>query len=72
MPNHDLVAVWQGDFRSQFVARNVDAATDTMVTASCVNHSPHPDDFSTIETDTIADEAIAKSSSLSSRACPVY
>jgi carboxymethylenebutenolidase len=40
MPNYDLVAVWEEHFRSEFVARDVNAPTDTMVPDACVNHVP--------------------------------
>jgi carboxymethylenebutenolidase len=40
MPNYDLVAVWEEHLRSEFVARDVDAPTDTMVPDACVNHVP--------------------------------
>jgi len=40
MPNYDLVAVWEEHLRSEFVARDVNAPTDTMVPDACVNHVP--------------------------------
>jgi carboxymethylenebutenolidase len=40
MPKYDLVAVWEEHLRSEFVARDVDAPTDTMVPDACVNHVP--------------------------------
>src|SRR5258708_25992820 len=40
MPNHDLVAVWDEHLRSEFVARDVDGQTETMVRDACVSHVP--------------------------------
>jgi carboxymethylenebutenolidase len=40
MAKHDLVAVWEEHLRMEFVARDVDAPTDTMVPDPCVNHVP--------------------------------
>lgn len=40
MPNDDLVAVWEQHLYSEFVARDVDAPTDTMASDPCVNHVP--------------------------------
>jgi carboxymethylenebutenolidase len=39
VPN-DLVAVWEEHLRAEFVARDVDAPTDTMAPDACVNHVP--------------------------------
>jgi hypothetical protein len=36
MRNYDLVAVWEEHLRSEFVARDVDGPTDTMVPDACV------------------------------------
>ena len=43
MPNDDLVAVWEQHLYSEFVARDVDAPTDTMVSDPCVNRCPDND-----------------------------
>jgi carboxymethylenebutenolidase len=40
MPNHNLVAIWEEQLRSEFVSRDVDAPTDTMVPDPYVNHVP--------------------------------
>ena len=40
MAKHDLVAVWEEHLRMEFVARDVDGPTDTMVSDPCVNHVP--------------------------------
>jgi carboxymethylenebutenolidase len=40
MPNDDLVAVWEEHLRAEFVARDVEAPTDTMVPDAYVNHVP--------------------------------
>jgi carboxymethylenebutenolidase len=40
MSNHDLVAVWEEHLRSEFVARDEDGPTDTMVPDASVNHVP--------------------------------
>jgi carboxymethylenebutenolidase len=40
MPNHDLVPIWEEHLRSELVARDADAAMDTMVPDPCVNHVP--------------------------------
>lgn len=40
MPNHDLVATWEEHLRSEFVSRDADAPTDTMVSDPYVNHVP--------------------------------
>jgi carboxymethylenebutenolidase len=40
VPTHNLVAVWEKHLRSKFVARDADAAMDTMVPDAYVNHVP--------------------------------
>jgi carboxymethylenebutenolidase len=40
MPNHNIVAIWDEHLRSEFVSRDTDAPTDTMVSDPYVNHVP--------------------------------
>jgi carboxymethylenebutenolidase len=40
MQNHNLVAIWDEHLRAEFVSRDVDAPTDTMVSDPYVNHVP--------------------------------
>jgi carboxymethylenebutenolidase len=40
VPTHNLVAVWKEHLRSKLVARDADAAMDTMVPDAYVNHVP--------------------------------
>jgi carboxymethylenebutenolidase len=40
MPSHDLVAIWEAHLHAEFVVRDVEAPTDTMVPEPRVNHVP--------------------------------
>lgn len=40
MAEHDLVAIWEEHLRREFVVRDVDAPTETMVADASVNHVP--------------------------------
>jgi len=40
MTKHDLVAIWDEHLRREFIVRDVDGPTETMVADACVNHVP--------------------------------
>jgi carboxymethylenebutenolidase len=40
MSNHNLVEIWEAHLHTEFVARDVDAPTDTMTANPTVNHVP--------------------------------